>query len=264
MMLHISYNHRVHYSKTHFMKILQWLNKNKWRIIAGVIIVILLSLLWDSCRKRRKDLSDIDKLKKEQAQEIKEWKDKNGVLHSQIVAISASKAAVEAVYGKTLDSLSDAHDIDKDRIKEFERLSFVAKGQGQGKIITKDSIVYRDVAGATVHDTLKANIPISDSFLNMNINVYSSTSFDYKYTYTDSLRRLEYTEKYGFLGLRKRTITDFSFSNKNAKISNIQRFEVDDNPYKKKFAVGPYLGWQLLPKPALSIGLSIQYKLFQF
>ena len=243
--------------------------KREYIIAATAIMFALLFLKQcnDSkfSKEKYKDLQNTVLLKD---QKINRYRDDSGKTHATILATEASRQSIEIVYKKELADAANQLHIKEKKITDYVRIISEAKGNGNGKLTKKDSIVYVYGKDSTIlkRDTVTLDqMNINDKYLTFNSVIYKDFTYKYNYIYADSLYLIKHIKNSGFLGLKKTKIFDVHYSNPNASVTGITQFTIKDLEKEKKYSFGISLsyGWNgksFQPQ----VGIGVQYILFKF
>lgn len=240
-------------------------NSNTVKNILLIVLLIFVLLSLKKCNDNKNIINDFKKVTELQKQQIKYWQDDSGRVHSQIEAISADKVVIQTLYKKELDSLGKELKVKSDQIKEYVSIISQSHGEGEGHLEQVTDTVYK-YNSTTKIKIVRSVLPVNDGYLNFVANINKDSSFKYHYTYTDSLSIKKYTVKYGLFNLKERTYLDVTSKNKNAKITGLTQFSVDDNIKTKRFSVvlGPGLSWTGGTTVKPTVNLTVGVKLFSF
>lgn len=230
-----------------------------------IIIICLLLFVIKSCNDKKQISKSFDTTLSLKDQEVKQYKDDNGKLHSTIQENTGDFNTMKIVYKKQLDSISKALKIKDDKIKEVTQELFVAENTGFGQLDT-DTIYSHDTINKLKIDTLEfRGLKVDDKYLDFTADIYKNGKFEWKYKYNDTLTTVKHTENYGFLNLRTRTLVDVSMANKNSTVTGIKQFKIEDKSKIDKISIGPYIGIMYDGssfKP--NVGFGIQYSILKF
>ena len=233
----------------------------------ALIIIILCLLVFGikSCIEKKQISKSFDTVLTLKDQQIKNYKDDSGRLHSTIQENAGDYNTMKIIYKNQLDSISKVLNIKESKIKEITQELFVAENSGFGQLYP-DTIYKYDTINKSKIDTLEYHdLKVIDKYLDFTADIYKNGKFKWNYTYTDTINTVKHTENYGFLNLRTRTIVDVSMSNKNSKVTGIKEFKIEDKSKLDKISIGPYIGIMYNGssfKP--NIGFGIQYSIFKF
>ena len=232
-----------------------------------VLIIICLSLVFisiKSCTDKEKLNSSYQTVLSLKNQQVQQYIDENGRLHSKILVNQSSSAVIDAVYKKQIDSISNILKIKSSSITDFNSDNIESHDNGISTYTSNIKYIHDTINGKVIIDTSIITLNENDGYLKFNANVYKNGKYKWNYDYKDTLTQVIHTQKYGFLNLKTKTLVDISMSNPNSKVTGISEFKINDNDKLGKFSVGPYIGITYDNKIKPSFGIGIQYSLFKF
>lgn len=231
------------------------------------VLIVLVIYFMATCSKHQGEIKELKRVEELQKQEVEHYKDQADRDHATVQVISSSAAVIEKAFSRKLDSVAEVYDIKKKNIQEYIEVAFKAHGSGTGAITkpTEPTVVHDTIDGVVRIDTVDSKLDLDDGFLTLHADIYKTGKYGYDYFYSDSLMAVKRVEKYGFLKLRKRTIFDLAFTNKNAYIIGLQQFEKESPLEHKRFGIGPFVGYGWLGnKFGISVGIGLTYNLIRF
>jgi hypothetical protein len=240
-----------------------WKNHKK-----NIIIIVLALLLLFVLRSYLKEIGNNKNYKeliKTQNQTVKQYKDENGSLHSQIKIFQTRKENMELFYGKQIDSLAAILNIKQKQLTDV--LIIAKKTDGKFKVKIDTIIVKRTdtvVEGSDFDFTFALdttyNVEYADKWIDFR-GKYSTVEekFTGEYKTYDSLTFVTFYKRKGFLNLgKKEWYLDVSSANPNSVITNVKNFKIVDERVKR-IGIGPYIGVSvgdnLKLKPQVGVGL---------
>lgn len=244
--------------------------KANWQTLKDILLIVLFALVIffiATCNQHLGEIKEMNRIEALQKQEIEHYKDQAGKDHATIQTMSSTAAVIEKVFSRKLDSVANAYDIKIKDVKEYIGVAFKVHGSGSAVVTkpTEPTIIHDTLDGVVKLDTLDSKLDVDDGFLTLHADIYKSNKSKYDYFYTDSLTAVKHVKKYGFLNLRKRTLFDFAFTNKNAFITGLEQFEKESPAERKRFGIGPFVGYGWLGNRfGITAGISVSYNLIRF
>lgn len=228
--------------------------KNKYIIIAGLILILIIGYLLYVIRDLRDSNKSKDSVITEQQATITYRTNKEGKLIADKQAAEARLQDFVKAYPLLAEQIKSMG-IDVKNLKAAYQAKFVVEGKGNTTIVHNH---YTDSTGRKQDST---HLNVSDGYLTFHATLYDSLHTAYKYIYQDEITVATYIKKKWFLG-KKQMYSSSMLGNKNAKVTNSTDVLIKD--YKdKRFSIGPYVGYDVF-KNKLSGGISLQWALFKF
>lgn len=179
-------------------------------------------------------------------QKVVQLRDQNDKLYAKISQITLDKISI----GKYTDSLSKALRIEKGNIKSVE------------KIVTRDSIIYRDHNTVAItnkeNDIIAYSAEFQDSWVHIKAVAGKDTGSIF-FTSKDTLTRIITEENHWFRPTQHNVF--LGNANPHNEVTEGASFSIKEK--KLWLTVGPYIGYDpFTQKP--SIGIGVQLPILQF
>lgn len=238
--------------------------KKHWSIIALVIILLLLTFSikgYLSEKKTNQDLTTLSHFNDSLSNsKITTWKDVYNTEHQKVENLSVSEQALQTY----ADSVAKVLKI---KGSDITAISQTVTTLDVNKKVKTDTL-FKEVPcppGDTIRVPSRVNLSYSDKWISITGSVGDTSSIHIHLS--DTLKRTDYTKRLWLLG----PLHYYSdFTNSNPYIDVVSYKGVEVSPSTKHWSVGPSatFGYPLssfnLSKPALFVGLSVQYSLFKF
>lgn len=240
-----------------------------WKLILGIVVVCVILFSLKKCQSNHtlaKDIKTVNKFNDPAyTSEIKKWKDAYDKEHIRAENLVVENGAMKMAS----DSVAQLLHI------KAKNVTFISKTGTEIALHEKlrvDSFV--EVLPCPESDSFvrvkSKNFEWHDKWMSVN-----GTVGDYgdsvHVTGTDTLNRVDYTERDKILGLRigkKHYFTDFNNSNPHIQTKGYKGLQLKET--KKHWSVGASIeyGYPVgnfnLSKPEIHVGISLQYSLFRF
>lgn len=244
-----------------------FLKKNwKWLVIIGLTIALLLSI--KSCNEKNSKLADAQKAvhfnDSLSNSKIKYWIDKDKETHALVDNLFTDKFLTEAV----LDSVTSLLNIKTKQVEQISKTTTKIQVDEETEV---DSVI--SIMACPEGDSIKVVSRYDFRWTSKDSSTYvfgnvGAGADSIHVRATDTLSRVDYWKRRWFLGA-KHYHSDFSNTNPYVKIVGYKGVKFDEK--EKKWSVGPsvQIGYPLnqpiiFNKPAVSVGITLQYTIIRF